>query len=1298
MKKNSSLYFLTLALFLLPFSANAQTMADYTCYPVFTSTAVTPNILIILDNSGSMNFMAYGYESGVYQPDNFSPATSYYGYFDPTASYTYSGSVFERDATYTTGHWDGNFLNWVTMRRVDVARKVLVGGDADPRDDSGHTTLYGEDPIQDYRRYLKFYEHSSNYTPYDDYHFFKLSNGELQVYEIDDDNQFVYSANFNTVCDQWAQHDWFFNDYLFYYTGNWDEEHSSYNIEARTGTATCDYDQYDDVTTATNVANYNIRVEKDEATEPKLFLDGNVAGVLQRVGNRARFGLEFYNSSGALHEDGSGKDAGYISNYVGEDLSILIADIENKGCNTWTPLAETLYEGIRYYMQDVPYYDNSNYTVSQNNDPFYYQDEGEYVECGRNFVLLITDGESTKDLNIPATHQDYDGDGNDPGSYGSDGSDYLDDVALWAHINDIRSDLEDKQEITLYTVFAFGEGSQLLMDAAKNGGFIDRDGDDKPDTVGDARSGEWSDLGNNLEWDEDGDGVPDTYLEAPSGNELESKIIDAITAILQRGASGTAVSILSTSSEGEGSLYQAFFKPVVFEEMREVNWVGYLNSLWVDPYGNLREDTVHDDALVYVDDKIVRFVVDEETGDTEIARYHDADGNGEADSETPYESVPLSEIDPQWEAGEKLALRDAPGRTIKTWVDINGDGVVDAGEFIDFDTGNASTLRPFLDAVDNTEAANIISFIRGESVTGYRDRNITINTVEHVWKLGDIVHSTPTVVGKPMEKYNQYYSDYTYGQFFTKWKDRGVTVYIGANDGMLHAFKAGTFYEGDNPVTPEDEHGWYSATEDPSTTEALGEERWAYIPYNLLPHLKWLTDRDYTHVYYVDLKPKVTDVRIFADDANHPDGWGTILIGGMRLGGGPYSFQEDFDGDGTIEADEGDPGDKTNPWTFRSAYFVLDITVPNSPVLLGEFTDANMAFTTSYPAVARLEATEGFQNPEDDIWFFVAGSGPTDCDGSSNQSGYVFIVDLNNKQLVKTFQTTENNAFMASPITLDINLNYNIEDMYIGESYEQGGTMEGKMYRISNLTGGAGWTYQLNANNWVMTTLFSSTTPITASPTASIDEDDNIWIYFGTGKYYSNVDKTDTTNQYFYGIKEPCLYGGCLPADEVALADLYDATNIIVLDNQEIVGATATTWDTFVNEVQAEEGWYISLDTGGERVLNRPSVLGGVVLFTAFKPEIDICGYGGTGAMYALYYETGTAYYEPILGTETYGDDEKCLKKIDLDKGVTSEIGLHVGKKDTSSGFIQQSTGAVIQVEIDPAFGIKSGIIGWKQY
>jgi type IV pilus assembly protein PilY1 len=1243
-----------------------------------------------------MNLMAYGYTSDeYYHPDDFDPDAAYYGYFDPASQYTYTTNEFDRDPN---GNWDGNFLNWLTMRRVDVARKVLVGGLASSRTGGGNTKLIGETPTQESRKYFKFYDHSGDHTPYSNNHLYKLSKGKVEVYSIDTPANFDFSADYKMYCNSYNGHDALFEDMAFWYNGNSNQDGQSYTIYPKSGgSGGCNYNLYNSespLTGLTYVTSYVIKVDKVEAEEPESFMDGKIAGVIQRVGERARFGLEFFNNDGSKYETGWGKDGGYISSYIGGNLTSMITNIENNGSDTWTPLAESLYEGVRYYRQDAPYYHNGNYAVNQNLDPFYYQDEGQYVGCGKNFILLITDGESTMDANIPLAYQNYDGDNNDPGSYSNSGSDYLDDVALWAHTNDMRTgvkDIPDMQEISLYTVFAFGSGSQLLMDAAKNGGFIDRDGDSKPDTVGDARGGEWSDLGNNLEWDKDGDGVPDTYFDAPTGNELEEKIMTAINGILQQSVSGTAVSILSTSSEGEGSLFQAFFEPAVFDNLREVNWVGYLNALWIDPYGNLREDTVDDDAMVYNEDKIIRFAIDEESGNTTVKRYHDSDGDGAADSDTPYETALLSELDPQWEAGKKLALRDASSRTIKTWVDLNGNSAVDPGEFIDFDTTNAGTLRPFLNVPTEEEASAIISFIRGELVTGYRDRNITVNGTEYVWKLGDIVYSTPTVVAEPMEKYNQYYSDITYAQFFTKWKDRGATVYVGANDGMLHAFKAGTFNEGDNPATVgKEEHGWYSTTEDPTTSEALGDERWAYIPYNLLPHLKWLTDPDYTHVYYVDLKPKVSDVRIFSSDADHPNGWGTIMIGGMRLGGGEYAFTEDFDNN---------PDTPDEQRTFRSAYFALDITVPNSPVLLSEVTDTNLGFSTSYPAIVRLESTEGFQNPEDDKWFYVVGSGPTDCDGSSNQNGYVFVIDVSTGQVVKTFTTSENSAFMATPITLDLNLNYNVEGIYIGETYEQGANVRGKMYRIStrNNSDPATWAYQTNPVNWTMSTFFSSTTPVTASGTATIDEHDNIWIYFGTGKYYNNADKADTTAQYFYGIKEPCPYGDCDASDEVALAALFNSSNIVVLTNGEVEGAGATTWEALVDEVQAEEGWYINLDSAGERVLTRPSILGGVVLFSPFTPDSAICGYSGSGSLYGLYYETGTAYYDGIMGTENYGDNKKSAKRIALDKGVTSNIGLHVGKRSKCTGFIQQGTGSVTQIDIKPALSIKSGIIGWHQ-
>jgi len=402
----------------------------------------------------------------------------YYGYFDPDARYTYNSNRFERDAN---GEWSGNWLNWICMRRIDIARKILVGGLATSRTGGGATDLIGDDSSgQSSRYWTRHFDDSSapHVTKYHGNYWYGIRDGYLYV-----DND-----------------DWPFSGYT---------------------------------------ARYNIRVHKDESEEPSEFLNGNIVGVLQRVGDRARFGLEFYNSS----------EGGYIASRIDSgNITDIITRIENIKPDTWTPLAESFYEGVRYFEQVAPYYYNGDYTRNNQWDPYYWDDIGEFVECEKSFVLLITDGESTQDLNIPSSLQDYDNDGNDPGSYPSNGSDYLDDVALWAHVNDMRGDLDGTQNITFYPVFAFGHGSNLLKDAAKNGGFIDKNGNNIPDL--------------DSEWDEDGNGVPDNYFEAESGYALERKILQAITDILKRAAAGTAVSVLATTGEGEGNVIQAYFRPL----------------------------------------------------------------------------------------------------------------------------------------------------------------------------------------------------------------------------------------------------------------------------------------------------------------------------------------------------------------------------------------------------------------------------------------------------------------------------------------------------------------------------------------------------------------------------------------------------------------------------------------------------------------------------------------------------------------------------------------------------------------
>ncbi|MEK6618390.1 MAG: hypothetical protein AABY90_06825, partial [Nitrospirota bacterium] len=389
------------------------------------------------------------------------------------------------------------------------------------------------------------------------------------------------------------------------------------------------------------------------------------------------------------------------------------------------------------------------------------------------------------------------------------------------------------------------------------------------------------------------DGLPDTFFESENADELKDKLLAAITSILQRSASGTSVSVLATSSTGEGALYQAFFYPLTFEGLNEIKWMGFTQGLFLDSLGNLREDTDGDGKLVLQNDIIIKTRFDTATSDVKVDRYRDANGDNVADTSTPFETVGLKEVKPIWEAGKQLALMNESARKLLTWVDTNNNGLVESGEQIPFTTANAATLGPYLRAgAAPYTATNIINFIRGvdPQVAGLRDRRLQVPSGSgtlKVWKFGDAIHATPTVVVAPKERFDVLYGDASYTAYFQQYRNRRQVAYVGANDGMLHALNGGFFHRGDDlSTTTVVEHGRFSRTAtDNSSGPLLGDELWGFIPYQLLPYLQWLTRTDYTHVYYVDLKPKVTDARIFTPDADHPNGWGTILIGGFRMGG-----------------------------------------------------------------------------------------------------------------------------------------------------------------------------------------------------------------------------------------------------------------------------------------------------------------------------------------------------------------------------------------------------------------------------
>ncbi|MCP4748132.1 MAG: hypothetical protein GY874_18655 [Desulfobacteraceae bacterium] len=1223
-------------------------------------------------------------------------AKKYYGYFNPEYFYKYSNSRFEPvykkiEYNYTADNWnvenltgvsatvnssaivsqklwDGNWMNWMTMLRVDVVRKVLIGGDTrstsasgsgNKRDGSGKQVIYAHDNSFENRVFNS--SAAIAVTPYHGNYSYRLDDGLLRIYD--------YSSGWvNTV--------------------------------------------------------YKVRVLKDYDIEPESFHEYdtgvNVAGVLQRLGNTARWGNIWFTYN----------DGGYVENAMGVDMVELVYDLERQDPSTWTPLAETFYVAMQYFKQENPQSGLSyaaNAIASDGNenkldadDPFYRG--GEEVPCAKSFVILLTDGQSTYDTRVPAEYKDVDGDGDDQTcnegnsstkadcDYGSYGTDFLDDIALYAHTNDLRPNLEGNQTITLYTIYAFGdsqEAKQLLMDAARNGGF--KDSEDNPNGLPDGGYTDSAD--NRTEWDKDGDGVPDNYFDAADGFALEASLTKTIAQISKSTASGSSASVMAATNEGEAGMVQAYFRSSVSaaSEDKEAAWLGFMHSLWVDADGVLRNDGGSTKGTLDDHDKKVVFTTDDE-GNTKVLI--------EGDS-TEYNVDDIDVLQPIFEVGNQMASTgfDPGNRKIFTFIDKNKDGAIDdsgtdmfdsTGEIISFDTKSVSNLLPYLgvsgdtawadsgaglgDTVDE-RAQNIITWVRGTDVDGLRNRTLDGKT----YRLGDIMQSTPVTVDKASDSYHIIYSDESYLEYYNSVAARESVVYVGANDGMLHAFTSGFFNV--------DKDGAKSYIK-PSGNE-LGDEIWAFIPQAVLPHLKWTAQENYTHTYLVDGKPRIFDAQVNGQ-------WGTFLVMGLNMGARQIQVYEDF-GSGKQERD------------FYPSYFCIDITQPRSPKLLWERTYPNLNMSRSRPAPVKVG----------DSWFVVFGSGPTEYDGASSKPGYLYVADLATGELKKQFGPLDSNAYFNDPVSFDKNLNYNVDAIFAGSAYYENNTWKGSIYKLAVPCGNCQWASDYDASqeygydedpaNWLESKLFDSPdAPITAPVSVSIESFpdkgiDNVWIYFGTGRYIGEDDMYDGQQQYIYGIKDPFFN-----ANSINEIYQHDFANFKTVERDTLIYGndfTVTTYGSvvkdgnlysgdflaFEEDIQKNyDGWYRALDTSGsnasERIISKPSLLGGMVFVPAYTPSDEVCLRLGHSNFYAIYYVTGTGYTDQIfnisnpdtIDVEGKIEEIVAVKLQDSYIGMPpSGVGFHVGNKKGATAFPQLSTGQILELEVDTPFYLRSSLIDW---
>ena len=190
-----------------------------------------------------------------------------------------------------------------------------------------------------------------------------------------------------------------------------------------------------------------------------------------------------------------------------------------------------------------------------------------------------------------------------------------------------------------------------------------------------------------------------------------------------------------------------------------------------------------------------------------------------------------------WDAGAALNRLAASRRTIYTEID---------GTLTPFTKTNAAITSAMVGVSSVAERHRVIDFARGVDVNAQVRAHRSL--ADRSWKLGAIVRSTPVLVSAPILALN----DTSYQAFKSAHAKRTKVVIVGADDGMLHAFR-----------------------------ESDGVELWAFIPRDMLGRLPALAAMTGAHASFVDASPVAVDIKVAG-------AWRTIVVFGGGRGGRYY--------------------------------------------------------------------------------------------------------------------------------------------------------------------------------------------------------------------------------------------------------------------------------------------------------------------------------------------------------------------------------------------------------------------------
>ncbi len=460
---------------------------------------------------------------------------------------------------------------------------------------------------------------------------------------------------------------------------------------------------------------------------------------------------------------------------------------------------------------------------------------------------------------------------------------------------------------------------------------------------------------------------------------------------------------------------------------------------------------------------------------------------------------------------------------------------------------------------DSASGDKLVKYLRGDQTNVGAPTNTSKYFRERKHRLGDIVNSEAAFVGAPSFKY----LDEGYVDFLQARQGRQKMVYVGANDGMLHAFKA-----------------------------ADGSEAWAYVPGLALPSLYVLADKEYgnagRHRYLVDGSPVVGDICPSAGAQSGNIGcsgseWKTILVAGLGKGG--------------------------------RGFYALDITDPAAPKALWEFKDANLGYSYGNPIIAKLR---------DGTWVVIVTSGynnvPDSLQATGDGQARLYILKADTGDVLRTIATGQSASIARINSWVDDVISNNTALRVYGGD-EGGGLWR---FDINGDYGAAGYDAQLLAT---LQDAGGKAQPITGRPELGMVGDyPVVFVGTGkllgmsdlsdasVQSLYAVKDTLDATS--FANprsrpdfAQQTLTTGDCPPGTSAVVCEAGHKVHFSTRN--------AVNWSIY-------NGWFLDLPEAGERVNTDLALAYGILVANANAPDTaGACKLGGQSYRLFIDYRTG---------------------------------------------------------------------------